>query len=152
MALSAVIPIATYAIFNSSFFILFIKAIAEGLRGKVFSSFLKSVIECSAILLLKIIVAAFKSFTRFVVLIGTMLFNPYKYFAISTRCTRLFNSAQLNFFCLIAFFTLEMAAGTSPGKQSKSFPAIKDCTLASPSGKNFFTPCISNASVNVKPI
>ena len=45
-----------------------------------------------------------------------------------------------------------MLPGTSPGKHNKSFPAINDLAEISPFGKYLATPCISKASVKMRPL
>ena len=82
---------------------------------------------------------------------GLALIPTYLYFVSNTflQCSSI--SSQLMRLLSIAALIFSITCSTSPGKQSISLPAIKDCTEDSPSGKNFFTPCISNASVKVRP-
>ena len=143
--MSVFVPMLTY---TTS---VFVKSFFAGIGKYISSVFFKTVSAFSAISLRMRLTSLFKSLVILVVLMGFKLASPYSYFAISTFLQCISISARLILPEVMASFNLAIAKGTSPGRQSISLPAIMDSTEAVPSGKNFFTPCISRASVKVNP-
>ena len=117
----------------------------------LFSSF-KSVNAFLANISLSALVDALRSAAKLAVSIGCKLASPKLYLARNTFLTLSLRSSQLSFPAATASFTFSILPAISPGKHNISLPAIKDCTEASPFGKNFATPFISNASVKVIPL
>ena len=123
-----------------------------GKGNAVLSSSFASVMAFSAISFFKPSVFSFSLMASPSIETGFHFASPVWYFASNNFLTCSSICDQLNTPSAMAPLTFEIVFSTSPGRQSMSFPAIRDSTLEAPSGKALATPFISNASVKVMPL